>query len=790
LGVLTAAICPEATAAPCDAVLEGNVIDVRSFSVVGGARVAAPEQVRAARTGDEGTYRLEGLCPGEIYVEVSKAGYQTHEERFTLRRGANRHDFFLLSGEIDSIRAEGTRLQATDRSPQASAELTGRDLAKTRGNDLARSLGDLPGVRVLGSGATAKPIVNGMNSNRLLLVVDGIPHANQDWGLDHAPEIDPFAAGSLRVLKGAAGVRYGPDAIGGLILIDPRPYPGEAGVAGDVNLVGVTNGWGGAGSAAVLSTLPVANDALSVRAEGTYRRLGDLSTPEYVLDNTALEERAVRGGARWRWPGGFVEASYSHYANDYGIFSGVVSDGPRQFFEQLESGIPNGIETFRFGYEIERPFVEVRHDVAQARARIEVTSNLALQLTYAFQDDDRREYDRTRRADRTRPQAIFRLDTHTFDLVAETGSDEFEIELGVTTNVQDNDFSGNPFIADYTKIGTAGFFMARYLADRWELEVGVRADYEYYDTIRPGRTSVAPDIRQELDFFAFTGTGGFVYELGRRWSLRGQLATASRNPSPDELFADGPTVGTASIIKGDPSLDTETTFNAQASIGYETDRASLRLEGYGHYISDYIFLAPSIREDGTPDTELTIRGAFPVFEFRQVDAGFMGFDASARVRIAPFLELTSVLSLVRARDLTNDAFLVFIPPDALRNRLTIDRAALGPLRAPYAYVESAVTLQQTRFDINADFSEPPPSYHLINVGAGCRIDVGAQPVFVDLEIRNLSNESYRDYLSRLRYFADEPGISGFLRLSVPFDHPFGGASASTSTKPTDRQNNP
>ena len=31
--------------------------------------------------------------------------------------------------------------------------------------------------------------------------------------MNHGVEIDPFSAGSIEVVKGSAGVRYGPDAI-------------------------------------------------------------------------------------------------------------------------------------------------------------------------------------------------------------------------------------------------------------------------------------------------------------------------------------------------------------------------------------------------------------------------------------------------------------------------------------------------------------------------------------------------------------------------------------------------
>ena len=38
-------------------------------------------------------------------------------------------------------------------------------------------------------------------------------------GVDHATEIDPFSAGAIRIVRGAAGTRFGPDAIGGVIIV-------------------------------------------------------------------------------------------------------------------------------------------------------------------------------------------------------------------------------------------------------------------------------------------------------------------------------------------------------------------------------------------------------------------------------------------------------------------------------------------------------------------------------------------------------------------------------------------
>jgi iron complex outermembrane receptor protein len=47
-------------------------------------------------------------------------------------------------------------------------------------------------------------------------------------GVANMPEIDPFMAQKLTVIKGAAGVRYGSDAIAGVIMVEPNPLPDSA----------------------------------------------------------------------------------------------------------------------------------------------------------------------------------------------------------------------------------------------------------------------------------------------------------------------------------------------------------------------------------------------------------------------------------------------------------------------------------------------------------------------------------------------------------------------------------
>ncbi len=97
-------------------------------------------------------------------------------------------------------------------------------------------------------------------------------------------------------------MRYGADAIGGVVLVEPAALPDTAGVGGELNLVGMTNGRLGAASAFVQGAVPTDTargngrglgllHGLSYRVQGTLRRAGNTRSATYYLANTGLQER-------------------------------------------------------------------------------------------------------------------------------------------------------------------------------------------------------------------------------------------------------------------------------------------------------------------------------------------------------------------------------------------------------------------------------------------------------------------------------------------------------------------
>jgi iron complex outermembrane recepter protein len=94
---------------------------------------------------------------------------------------------------------------------------------------------------------------------------------------------------------------------------------------------------------------------------------------------------------------------------------------------------------------------------------------------------------------------------------------------------------------------------------------------------------------------------------------------------------------------------------------------------------------------------------------------------------------------------------------------------LGALHDNFVTLIGTYVAKQRRFDIAADFIEPPPAYFLLGAELGTETRLAGEKARIAIQGSNLTNARYRDYTSLMRYFADEPGWQVWLRMSLFFD---------------------
>ena len=476
----------------CTHTISGRVVDAQTNEPLGRARVEGGDGTIPVRTDEMGQYRVVGVCSGQVELRFLKSNYGFRSVKLTIA-GDHTFDARLNPIELhtdDEMHVQAPRLKATDT--RSVAALEGEDLLRTRGESLADALSNLPGVSVLRNGVTAKPIVRGQYGSRVLKLYDGVRHEGQDWGLDHGPEIDTFAAGSMRVVKGSAGVRYGPDAIAGVLLIDPPKLLKEPGVAVHTHTVGAYNGRRGT-LAARLDGNHQSMSEVSWRIDGNYSRGAGLDTPDYPLDNTGVKESNLGGIVEYENSILTAKLSYRRNEKTNGVCLCVRNEATSDFEATLLRSRPVNSELYEADYEIERPYQHVVHEIYLARLRLVLPDVGEIESTYAFQVNDRDEYDIIRGGG-SYPQYMFELQTHTLELsfkhlpIESKGSHRLEGEIGVSGMIQDNYYRGLPLLSDYRSVGGGVFAIERLILGDLEIEGGIRYDHETRQAYIPEKT--------------------------------------------------------------------------------------------------------------------------------------------------------------------------------------------------------------------------------------------------------------------------------------------------------------
>ncbi|CAH0994041.1 Vitamin B12 transporter BtuB [Emticicia aquatica] len=769
----------------CDCFIQGIVLDDVSKLPIVGAVVLIKELNKGVSTDAKGFYKITNICQGKYTVIGRIVGYEEKSYTLNLEHGAEQN-IKLSESELHLANID-IKAQKIENLTQTKSTLENAALDQTRGQSLGEALKQISGVTTLQTGSSiAKPVIHGMHSNRVLILNNGVRQEGQQWGSEHAPEIDPFVAKKITVLKGAAGVRYGSDAIAGVIMLEPEALPDSTKINGEINSIYFSNGHqiitSGILEGGLRKIFSTKNPcSFGFRLQGTIKRGGDISTPNYRLANTGISELNYSLSADYKIKNWVSDIFFSQFNTKIGIFAGSHIGNVSDLTEALKRGTPLAIYTpENFTYTIGRPYQDVQHNLLKIK-NTHKNPNGNLSLTLGRQYDFRKEID-ILRGDKNLVQ-LFKLTTYTSELLFEhkplfkllTGS------AGITGLYQENLTTGtltqprtSTVLIPNFKNFTAGLFIIeRIVKKQWEIEGGFRYDFRHLNVYRIPRGTQSVEL-DKLNNENVTGTLGASFRPNARWNFLTNISSAWRAATVNELYSDGVHHGAASFERGNENLVPEVALNLSLTANYISKRVQSEIHLYNNFINNFIFLSPT----GRP--ALTIRGAFPEFFYTQTNARFRGIDLSANFQILKNISLNSKFSYLEAQDLTNNQPLILIPANRWENTLRYEwQKTTISLTNIYVFKQNRVPNKIIFKDIPAseiifsefggDFAPPPPAYSLWNAAISQQFVIGnKQTLGISVTVSNLFNSVYRDYLNRFRYFSDEIGRNIALRAKYSF----------------------
>tara|TARA_B100000768_G_scaffold99594_1_gene92757 strand:+ start:2600 stop:4999 length:2400 start_codon:yes stop_codon:yes gene_type:complete len=777
----------------CDNSLSGTVTDNHDGQLLVGVTLIIANTEQAVQTGFDGTYTFSNLCNDTYYIQVSHPYCLT--KGFTVKVSGDTNKSFKLEHhieELNQITIEGSAYTNKSKTILENT-INKEELERFSSGSLGDALKSLSGVSSLNTGNTVvKPMINGLHSSRVVIINNGVRMEDQEWGAEHAPNIDINSVNNLTVLKGASGLQFSGDAVGGVIIAESSKVPVKDSLYGKSMMTAASNGRGSALSSKLTKSY---KNGWHATLQGTLKRFGDFEAPDYVLSNTGIFERSASlkvGFNRFDYG---MEGYYSIFKNEIGILAASHLGGARDQIRALSSEVPLIINDFT--YNIDSPRQDVTHHLATIKGfkRFENFGKLSIQ--YDFQRNNRLEFDVRRGDDKNKAASDLQLDTHTVLLDLESHlTDAITLKSGIMTRYQKNVANPNTgvrrLIPDYEMNDLGMYFVVDY---QWNeqllLEAGARYDYTHMDVFKFYKTSfwesrnydqLFPEIvvkelenqiltNPQLNFNNGSATLGANYQFGEDYKLFFNYSIASRAPNSSELFSEGLHHSAARIEFGDLSFNSEIAHKVALTFQKENDLFSFNVNPYINTISGFIVNEPV-------DVQQTLRGNFQVWEYRQTNAQLLGVDVDASYALAKNCRLNSQFSLVKGYDRSLNEPLISMPPVNISNEIVYQNPEFNNIRLS---LQSAYNFKQndypdTNFEVfipetqmweMVDVSSTPDAYHLLNFNSSIDININKKSkLTVGLRVTNVLNTSYRNYLNRLRNYADDLGRNFLFNLKI------------------------
>ena len=502
------------------------------------------------------------------------------------------------------------------------------------GSSLADALANIPGVSASGFAAGAsRPIIRGMDANRVRILEDGTSSSDaSDIGPDHGVPIDPISARSIEVVRGAATLRYGSQAIGGVVnainnripLTLPDKPTGELQAAYD----SVSD----AGQGAALGELPLGDYAFHI--DGFYRHTDNYDTPLGPQANSFFRGDGFSiGGSRFFGDNSRAGLALVHYDSKYGIPSDITFINMRQTKLLGGSSLDLGEGLFHT-LNINGSYGNYSHE------EIDPTNNNAINATFKNKEFD------------GRAEALLG-------------------NLGPLTNsavgieIQNRQFSGLGDAANYLlptlTQNYAGFLFT-------EMPVGERLHLQGAARVEAVQAEGTPftGVKTTRGFAPVSGAIGGLFDVSDALKLGLTASSTARAPGQTELFARGPHDGPQTFETGNPSLRMERANSLEGTVRLRLPEFTFDGSAYLTSFNNYIYGALTGRNcDESGHCAFGSPDELRELNYVQQSANFRGLEGKAAYDLfhtqSGVLQVTALADYVRAT-LTGGVNVPRMPP--------------------------------------------------------------------------------------------------------------------------------
>lgn len=551
------------------------------------------------------------------------------------------------SAPAEPLPLPGT-LIVTDDTFSAVSVATSREILSTNGQTITESLQTKPGITgtTFAPGAN-RPVIRGLDSYRVRTQENGIgTHDVAAISEDHAVPIDPNSADRIEVVRGPATLRYGSQAIGGVVSVENQRIPTfmpRGGFSGEVRGSGTSVDEGREGS---FKATAGAN-GIVVHGDGFWRESDDYDSPRGRVRNSFVESKGGSFGASIVGLDGFIGVSFSRVESLYGIPG-----------EEAEEGVD--------------PYIDLVQDRFMAKGEWRVRSSGIDAVRFWFGASDY-EHDEWAKHDGpdfevhqtfTNKEQEARVEIQHLPIGTTLG--EFTGAIGAqwgNRNTRGQAFEGESLLEPaHTQSIAAFWFEELAVTRRLTLQAAARIEHttvdgrgweEFHgdeDLGDPGHWHFhAHDFAGERAFTPTSASLGLLYALTSDTVFRLTGSYVERAPDAAELFSKGMHEATGTFEIGNPFLSEEKATTVEAGLKKATGAFRFDASAYYTRYDGFIyralqgFVCEPEMELGEFHCEEEGHGGgggghdhgLDLVYFQQRDANFYGVELAFQYDVAP-----------------------------------------------------------------------------------------------------------------------------------------------------------
>lgn len=691
---------------------------------------------QTTETNEDGTFELTNIAPGRYTILVHLEGFA--DESRVVNVGANAAltaDFALRIASLKeqvTVTASGTEISVFDSFQSVSSVGSTRITEKA-----ATSLGDVldgeTGVakRSFGPGSS-RPVIRGFDGDRVLVLEGGVRTGSVgSQSGDHGETVDPLGAERIEVVKGPGTLLYGSNAIGGVVnVIGHDDDEASDGFRGFTTVVG-----GSADKqAAVSGGLEYGYKKFLLRGNLSAQRTGDYKSPLGTIPNSASRSNSASFTAGYFGQKAFARGTYAFDVRRYGIPFAALFEGGDE--EEESSALAGDLPDVDEEIDLRAR----KHNVRFGGGFRDLTNSFLSGMQYNFDYTNYRHKEIERADGIDEVGTIFDNKTFSYRTMFEqakhgklSGRFGFEgfnrdyavngAEQLIQGNVKHNAFSA--------------FALEELDFDRVKFQFGGRVENNRY---RPENVYL-----QARSFTGFSGGAGVNIGLWTGGTFVANYTRSFRAPALEELYNNGPHIGTITFEVGNEDLENETSDGLDFSLRHQSERFRFSGDVFYYRIKNFVYLA---RQDEDGDGQVDIEDGLPVGRYSQDNARYVGAEFNADVKINDYVGAFASFDMVNATLTDLDLNLPRIPP--ARGRIGLDLRYKDLSVRPEAVFAAA---QKDVFPLET----PTAGYGTVNVAGSYTIGKQHFAHIFSFNAYNLTNKLYRNHVSFIKDLVPEIG---------------------------------